>query len=159
KPFNTDELRARVKNLINIRKQLQEKYRSEMILKPAKIIVPSNQKVFIEKLTGVIEKNISDDKFNVEILSKEIGMSRSQLHRKMKALTNQSPSEFIRVFRLKRAADLIKQDAGNIAEISYKVGFNSQAYFTKLFQEMYGCTPKDFRKQTGKPEDKSEIVS
>lgn len=64
-------------------------------------------------------------------------MSRAQLHRKIKALTNQSTSEFIRNFRLQRAAELLKQDAGNIAEISYMVGFNSQAYFTKMFQEVY----------------------
>ena len=74
-------------------------------------------------------------------------MSRSQLHRKVKAICNQSTSEFIRSFRLQRAADLIKQEAGNMAEIAYKVGFNSQAYFTKSFQDMYGCTPGDFKRK------------
>lgn len=152
KPFNTEELKARVRNLIHLRRQMREKFRSEMILKPADVIVPSNQRIFIEKLTSIIEKNIEDDNFSVEILSKEIGMSRSQLHRKVKALTNQPPNEFIRNFRLKRASDLIRQNAGNIAEISYKVGFGSQAYFTKLFQEMYGVTPTEFRKQLDNPE-------
>jgi DNA-binding response OmpR family regulator len=147
KPFNTTELKARVKNLIRVRQQMREKFRSEMILKPAKVIVPSNQKAFIEKLTNIIEKHIEDENFSVEALSKEIGMSRSQLHRKVKALTSQSPSEFIRVFRLQRAADLITQKAGNMAEISYMVGFSSQAYFTKLFQEMYGVTPSEFKKR------------
>ena len=74
-------------------------------------------------------------------------MSRAQLHRKIRAITNQSTSEFVRTFRLQRAADLIKQNAGNMAEIAYKVGFNSQAYFTKSFQEFYGCTPKEFSRR------------
>lgn len=147
KPFNTDELKTRVRNLIRLRQQMREKFTSEMILKPAEVIVPSNQKVFIEKLTAIIESHIEDEKFSVEILSKDIGMSRSQLHRKVKALTSQSPNEFIRNYRLQRAADLIKQQAGNFAEIAYKVGFSSQAYFTKSFQELYGLTPSEFKKQ------------
>ncbi len=153
KPFNTDELKTRVKNLIRLRQQMREKFRTEMILKPADVIVPSNQKIFIDKLTNIIEKNIENENFSVEVLSTEIGMSRSQLHRKLKALTNQAPSEFIRNFRLQRAANLIRQNAGNMAEIAYKVGFNSQAYFTKMFQENFGITPSDFKKQSNKYED------
>ncbi len=147
KPFNTDELRTRVRNLIRIRKQMREKFQSEMILKPMEIIIPSTQKVFIEKLTEIIESNIEEEDFSVENLCREIGMSRTQVHRKIKAITNKSTSEFIRTYRLQRATDLIKQDAGNIAEIAYKVGFNSQSYFTKSFIEFYGCTPLDYKKQ------------
>jgi len=150
KPFNSDELKVRVKNLIKVRRQLREKYQSQMLVKPADVVVPSTQKLFIDKLTSIIEKNISNEKFSVEILSEEIGLSRAQLHRKVKAITNQSPSEFIRNFRLQRAAELLKQDAGNIAEISYQVGFSSQAYFTKTFQEVYGQTPLDFKRQHSK---------
>ena len=147
KPFNTEELKARVKNLIKIRKQIREKFQTEILLKPANIIVPSGQKVFIEKLTKIIEDHIEEEDFNVEVLCKEIAMSRAQLHRKIKAITNQSTSEFVRTFRLQRAADLIKQNVGNMAEIAYKVGFNSQAYFTKSFQEFYGCTPKEYSRR------------
>ena len=147
KPFNTEELKTRVRNLIRVRKQMREKFQSEMILRPAEVIVPSSQKVFIERLIKIIEEHIEDETFNVEILCNTIGMSRAQIHRKIKAITNQSTSEFIRTFRLQRAADLIKQDAGNMAEIAYKVGFNSQSYFTKSFQEMYGCTPMDYKKK------------
>jgi len=147
KPFNPDELKIRVKNLIKIRKQMREKYQTQMLVKPADIVVPSTQKIFIDKLMSIIEQNISNEDFSVEILCDEIGMSRAQLHRKIKAITNQSASEFIRNFRIQRAAELLKQDAGNIAEISYQVGFNSQAYFTKTFQEVYGQTPLEFKKQ------------
>ncbi len=150
KPFNSDELKIRIKNLIKIRKEMREKYQSQMLVKPADIVVPSTQKVFLDKLTSTIEKNISNEDFSVEILCDEIGMSRAQLHRKIKALTNQSASEFIRNFRLQRAAELLKQDAGNIAEISYRVGFSSQAYFTKTFQEVFGQTPLEFKKQHSK---------
>lgn len=147
KPFNSEELKIRVKNLIKIRKQMREKYQSQMLIKPSEVVVPSSQKVFIDRLISLIEKNISNEKFSVEILADEIGLSRAQLHRKIKAITNQSPSEFIRNYRLQRAAELLKQDAGNIAEISYRVGFSSQAYFTKTFQEVYGQTPLDFKRQ------------
>src|SRR5690606_17647058 len=120
KPFNSEELKIRVKNLIKIRKQMREKYQSQMLIKPSEVVVPSSQKVFIDRLISLIEKNISNEKFSVEILADEIGLSRAQLHRKIKAITNQSPSEFIRNYRLQRAAELLKQDAGNIAEISYR---------------------------------------
>ncbi len=147
KPFNEKELIIRVKNLIKIRKQMREKYQSEYLIKPVDVVVPSTQKVFLEKLIRIIEENLSNDQFSVEVLCNEIGMSRTQLHRKVKSVTNQSTTEFIRNYRLQSAAQLLKQDAGNIAEISNKVGFSSQAYFTKLFQELYGQTPLDFKKQ------------
>ena len=150
KPFNSDELKIRIKNLIKIRRQMREKFQSQMLIKPSEVVVPSTQKVFLDKLTSIIEQNISNEDFSVEILCDEMGMSRAQLHRKIKAVTNQSASEFIRNFRLQRAAELLKQDAGNIAEISYQVGFNSQAYFTKMFQELYGQTPLEFKKQHSK---------
>ncbi|QQS36629.1 MAG: response regulator [Ignavibacteriales bacterium] len=147
KPFNEDELKIRVRNLITIRRQMREKYQTQMLVKPADVVVPSSQKVFVDKLVSIIEKNIDSEEFSVEMLCDEIGMSRTQLHRKVKAITNQSASEFIRNFRLQKAAELLKRDAGNIAEISYRVGFGSQAYFTKVFQEVYNTTPLDYKKQ------------
>jgi YesN/AraC family two-component response regulator len=147
KPFDENELRIRIKNLIKIRRQMREKFLSQMLIKPAEVIVPSGQKVFIDKLTSALEKNISNENFSVEALCEEIGMSRTQLHRKIKAVTNQSTTEFIRNFRLQRAAELLKKDAGNIAQITYEVGFSSQAYFTKMFQQVYGQTPMEFKKQ------------
>jgi transcriptional regulator GlxA family with amidase domain len=74
----------------------------------------------------------------------EIGMSRMQLFRKLKALTNQTPSEFIRTIRLKRAAQLLQQKFGNVAEITYEVGFNNLSYFAKCFRELYGVSPSEY---------------
>ena len=147
KPFNEEELKIRVRNLIKIRRQMREKYQAQMLVKPSEVVIPSVQKQFLDKLINIIEANISDENFSVEILCDKIGISRAQLHRKVKAITNQSTSEFIRNLRLQRAAELLKQDAGNIAEITYLVGFGSQAYFTKLFQEMFGQTPLEYKKQ------------
>ncbi len=147
KPFDRKELLIRVKNLIKLRDQMKEKCRTEMLLKPRDITVPSSEKVFVEKLTGIIDKNMSSEKFGVDVLSSEMGLSRSQLHRKLKAITGQSTTEFIRNFRLQRAADLIKQGSGNMAEIAYNVGFSSQAYFTKSFTEFFGLPPVEYRRK------------
>ena len=150
KPFNEKELNIRVRNLIKIRQQMREKYLVQSLVKPGRVIVPSTQKVFLDKLTSIIDNNISAENFSVNVLCKEIGMSRTQLHRKIKSVTNQSTTEFIRNYRLQLAAELLKQDIGNIAEISNQVGFGSQAYFTKLFQEVYGITPFEYKKQHSK---------
>ena len=147
KPFHREELLLRIRNLIHSRRQMREKFLAQSLVTPGSITVPSSQKQFIEKLKSVIDQHLTDDMFSVDVLCKEIGMSRTQLHRKIKSVTNLSTTEFIRTYRLQLAAELLKQDAGNIAEISQKVGFGSQAYFTKLFQEHYGVTPLEFRKQ------------
>ena len=92
-----------------------------------------------------IEKNIDNDQFSVDDLGNEIAMSRSQVHRKLKALTDQSATAFIRNYRLHRAADLLIQESGNVTEIAYQVGFNSQTYFSSSFQELFGCTPSNYK--------------
>ena len=147
KPFDPRELKTRVANLIRLRAQLREKFSTEMLLKPGKVSVPSTQQVFLERLKEITEAHLAEEDFNVEMLGRELGMSRAQVHRKLKAISGQSASEFIRTFRLQRAAELLLQDAGNIAEIAYMVGFNSQAYFTRSFQELFGCSPREYRKQ------------
>ncbi|MFY0685841.1 MAG: response regulator [Cyclobacteriaceae bacterium] len=144
KPFDETELNIRVKNLIEIRSKLQQKYQHESYLKPDEVVVVSESQRFINKLKSVIEDNISNDQFSVEELGNEIGMSRSQIHRKLKALTDQSITNFIRNYRLHRAADLIKQQAGSITEIAYQVGFGSQTYFSKSFQELFECSPTSY---------------
>ncbi len=87
---------------------------------------------------------MSDYEFNTEEFSSEIGMSRMQLHRKLKALTGQGPGDFLRGMRLKRAAYLLEQQAGNVSEVAYQVGFNHLSHFTKSFREQFGVNPSDF---------------
>lgn len=146
KPFDEQELRVRIRNLIDIRKKLQQKYRHGLSLEPDAVAVPPAQQKFLENLKAVIEENIDNERFGVEDMEKEIGMSRSQIHRKLKALTGQPLTTFIRNYRLHRAADLLKQDAGNITEIAFQVGFNSQTYFSSSFQELFGCSPSEYKR-------------
>jgi AraC-like DNA-binding protein len=91
-----------------------------------------------------VEDHISDASFGVETFTQEVGMSRAQLFRKLKALTDHTPGDFIRTIRLKRAADLLAQGAGNIADIAYQVGFHDPSYFTKSFQKQFGKTPSEY---------------
>jgi AraC-like DNA-binding protein len=93
---------------------------------------------------------MEEETFGVEELCREMGMSRTQINRKLQALMKQTPSELIKSFRLQRATELIRQDAGNMAEIAYQVGFNSQSYFTRAFQDTYGCTPMEYKRQMAK---------
>jgi signal transduction histidine kinase/DNA-binding response OmpR family regulator len=148
KPFDEAELQIRIRNLITIREKLQKKYQGTSWQKPKEIKVQSVQEKFIEELKKIVEKNIGNETFGVEHLGKALAMSRSQLHRKLKALTNLPATTFIRNYRLHRAADLLMQDAGNVTEIAYQVGFNSQTYFSSSFQELFGCSPTEYKHQT-----------
>ena len=91
-----------------------------------------------------MEEKISDSSFSVETFSMEIGMSRKNFHRKLVALIDQTPNEFIRIFRLKRAEQLLEQKSGNVSEIAYQVGFQNLSYFTKCFKEQFGVAPNEF---------------
>ncbi len=147
KPFDNEELLVRVQNLVNQRKSLQEKYSQTLRLGPAKIKVKSPDEAFIKKALEVTEHHLSDSAFTVEEFQQEMGMSRMQLHRKLKALTNQSASEFIRDIRLQRAADLLATNAINVSEVAYSCGFNSVSYFTQCFREKHGTTPSNYLKK------------
>lgn len=143
KPFVPKELLVRVQNLINSRKHLREKYKRELILKPSEVTVNSIDEKFLMKVMKVVEENLDDEHFNMDKLGKGVGMSRSQIHRKLHALTNQSATQFIRSYRLDRAMDLIKKNAGSISEIAYMVGFSDPSYFSKSFHEQFNITPSD----------------
>lgn len=147
KPFDKEELLVRVRNLISIREKLQKKYQQEVRLRPKGVKVASVHQKFIEGIKEVIEKNIGNEQFGVEDLASAMAMSRSQMHRKLKALTDRSASAFIRNYRLYRAAELIEQEAGNISEIAFDVGFNSQTYFSTCFQELFGCSPTVYKQK------------
>lgn len=143
KPFVPKELLTRIRNLIESRRLLQEKYNRTVILKPDDIEVHSADEKFLRKLMSVLEVHMGDERFGVETLGLALGMSRSQLHRKLKALTGKGPSQFMRSFRLTRARDLLKAKTATTAEIAYTVGFGSPSYFTKCFHEEFGYTPSE----------------
>ena len=103
---------------------------------------------FLQRASHSVQEHLSEPEFHVEQLAQELYMSRVSLHRKLRAFVDQSASEFIRSMRLKRAAQLLKQDAGNITEIAFKVGFSNSAYFTQCFHEQFGGPPSEYRKKT-----------
>jgi signal transduction histidine kinase/ligand-binding sensor domain-containing protein/DNA-binding response OmpR family regulator len=146
KPFQAKELKVRIKNLIEQRRRLRERFTRDVTLSPKDISVTSADERFLVHAIQAIENHMADPDFGVDVLGKEVGMSHSQLHRKIRALTNQSPVELIRTFRLKRAAGLLKQKFGNVAEIAYEVGFNNPAYFAECFRKLFGRSPSDYMK-------------
>jgi len=147
KPFDNEELLVRIQNLISQRDNLQAKYTQTLKVGPSKIKVESPDELFIRKVLEIAEQHLSNSEFTVDAFQKEIGMSRMQLHRKLKALTNFSASEFIRDIRLQRAADLLATNHINVTEVAYSCGFNSVSYFTQCFSEKYGMSPSSYSKK------------
>jgi len=146
KPFDVKELQVRVKNLIEQRKKLRERFNKEATIPTQKGKYSQIDEEFLKKTMDVIKKHISEPEFNLDDFGKETGMSRTQLHRKVRALTNYSPHNFIRFIRLKHAAELLSKGAGNITEIAYDVGFSSLSHFAKAFKEQFGKTPSKYIK-------------
>jgi signal transduction histidine kinase/DNA-binding response OmpR family regulator len=144
KPFKQDEFLIRIRNLIEQRKRLRILFSSGLKLEPGTISVTSTDERFLQKLIKIVEENIDNPDLDVEFMIQNIAMSRSQLHRKIKALTNESVTGFIRIIRIKRAAQLFEQKFGNVSDVMYAVGFNNLSYFTKCFKEVYNMTPTDF---------------
>ncbi|MDF1573132.1 MAG: tetratricopeptide repeat protein [Bacteroidales bacterium] len=141
KPFRYEELKQRMSNLLRTRNELRERYSRDLLYRNSPESIQPAEKVFLQKMTDILEKNISNEEFGVTELSTEIGMSRSQLHRKLMGLINMNASIFIRNYRLKKGRELLMHHAGTISEVAYMVGFNSLAYFTKCYREYFGVTP------------------
>jgi signal transduction histidine kinase/DNA-binding response OmpR family regulator/ligand-binding sensor domain-containing protein len=144
KPFDVTELRVRIGNLIENRKRLQEKYKKQIFLSPTEIKAESKDEIFLKRIRILIEDNMENPSFSVKDLADGAAVSKIQLYRKLKVLTGYNPNELIRTFRLEKAAALLKQKSGNIAEIAYQVGFNNLSYFTKCFKERFKVKPSDY---------------
>ena len=144
KPFNARELQVRVKNLITERKKLRELFAQKPDIDPREITVTSLDEKFLGEVLELLEEKHIDSEFGVPEMQTALGMSKTQLHRKLKSLTDHPPGELLRNFRLKRAAQLLVQEGDTISQIAYSVGFNGLSYFTKCFREMYGVSPSDY---------------
>ncbi|HLU95114.1 MAG TPA: AraC family transcriptional regulator [Membranihabitans sp.] len=101
-------------------------------------------KEFLERILALLEDNFEDPGFGVPDMQRELAMSNTQLHRKLKALTNEAPGELLRNFRLKKAAQLLAQQVDSVTQIAYRVGFNNPSYFTKCFKHFYGVVPSSY---------------
>ena len=146
KPFSTEYLLARIANLLSNQDKLRHAFTSSPFVNAKTIALSKADENFLDKLIEVIQKNISEPDFNVDILAEKMNMSRSSLHRKIKGIAQITPNEFIQLERLKMAAQLIQSGEYRINEVCYIVGFNSSSYFAKCFQKQFGVLPKDFCK-------------
>ena len=147
KPFEIRELKARIRNLFEQRRQLMKKFNREHGFQPSEITSNSIDEQLLNKALSIVELNISESMFGVEELSKQMSISRSQLYRKILAITGQTPVEFIRLIRLNRAAQLLKQKHDNIGRIAYEVGFSNPSYFSNSFYKQFGMYPSEYVKQ------------
>ena len=145
KPFDARELRVRVSNLIELRRKLRKRFSVGQVLKPGEITVTSIDDAFLKKVVDIVERKLGEEDFSIEDFASEVGMSRSQLLRKLTALTGLSPTYFLRYMRLHRAKDLLVKNSGTVSEIAYAVGFSGVSYFTKCFREQFGVLPSEVR--------------
>lgn len=153
KPFNIEILESRIKNLIRLRKRLKDTYSREVFLKPTDIKIASSDEKFLNKAMKIIEKNISNPNYNIDLFSKDMAMSQSSLYRRLKTLTGESPNNFMKEIRLKRAASLLIQDEIPVSDISGMVGFDDPSYFSKSFKQKFGISPFNYSKSNISPTD------
>ena len=146
-PFDIDELHLTVDNLIRSRQQLNGKFfkaQQQLADKVDSPEVKGNDAVLMERIMKTINKNLFDSDFNVEMLTQEVGISRAQLHRKMKEMTGITASEFIRNIRLEQAARLLKEQKLNITQVAYTVGFSNLAHFSTVIRKHFGVAPSEY---------------
>lgn len=145
KPFDFEELSIRIKNLIAQRKLLKEKFGKDINANVELITTNAFDKEFLEKINKIIEAQLQDENFTSENLAQELFVSRSQLNRKLNAVTGKGPGEFIRIYKLKRAAQMILENKLSITQVALEVGFSSPAQFTRAFQKHFNCLPSEFK--------------
>jgi len=143
KPFLAEELTIRASNLIRQRQLLREKFTKDGTIKLQDVSVTSIDELFLTGLVAMIEDHMDDEDLSIETLAQKMNVSRSQLHRKLKALTGKSPSVFLRTIRLHRAKELLEKRAGNVSEVCFAVGYSNLAYFSTTFKQEFGLNPSE----------------
>lgn len=148
KPFDMRILQVKTKKLLEERKFLSEKYGAKgLVLDSQKIGINQTEKSFLEKAEKVIEDNLMNSEFGVEDLGRELHFSRMQLYRKLKSIRGLSANEFIREYRIKKAALLLRETDMNVTEILYTIGFSNRSYFSKCFKQTFEMSPKEYAKK------------
>ncbi|MBN1482281.1 response regulator [candidate division KSB1 bacterium] len=148
KPFNAEEVRVRAKNLVQQRRLLREKFSKKIDVQPSDVTVTSIDERFLKRAINIVEQHMDDPDLNTEKLSRLVGLSRMHFNRKLQALTGQTIALFIRTIRLKRAARLLEEHRGNVAQVAYEVGFSNPSYFSECFQKQFGKRPSQVVKKT-----------
>lgn len=147
KPFSIKVLLARIENLLQGREKLRESFMKNPLIGVSTVALTKSDEEFIKKLNNLVHDNISESNFNVENMAEHFNMSRASFYRKVKGVLDLTPNEYLRVERLKKAAQLLKEGDNKVNEVSFMVGFNSPSYFAKCFQQQFGILPKDFQEQ------------
>jgi signal transduction histidine kinase/ligand-binding sensor domain-containing protein/AraC-like DNA-binding protein len=153
KPFNFEILKMKIRNLIQLKLNIREVFKTKMLIEPKDISITTLDEKFMTKALDIIEKHIGDVNFSVEELSRHVGVSRMQLYNKIGSLTGSTPLEFIRIMRLKRAAQLLSKSQMNVSEVAYQVGFNDPKYFTMQFKKEFKVLPSIYRTNQGDNSD------
>ena len=148
KPFNLDIFLLRINKILELKSYRQSRFKHQVEIEPAEITITPLDEKLINNAIKLVEENIDDCDFSVEKLSKELGISRVHLYKKMTSITGRSPIEFIRVIRLKRAAQLLRESQLTVSEISYQVGFNNPKTFSKYFKEEFDLLPSQYQQNT-----------
>ena len=144
KPFSVEVLLAQVSNLLQGREKLRETFLKHPFIGASSITFTKSDEDFIQKLHNIVHDNIDKSDFVVEDMAGQFNMSRASFYRKIKGILDLTPNEYMRVERLKKAAQLLKEKKYKVNEVCYMVGFNSPSYFTKCFQQQFGVLPKEF---------------
>ncbi|MDP4270436.1 MAG: two-component regulator propeller domain-containing protein [Bacteroidota bacterium] len=157
KPFSSAYLEARVENLLKLRKQLQELYRSSLtsgVISPSKPNVVSQDDIFIQKIMKFIEDNIDNSELTIEEIVSSVGFSRSAFFKKLKSLTGLAPVEFLKEVRVQRASQLIETGEFNISQITYMVGMSDPRYFSRCFKQKFGMSPREYKEKCNSSQNK-----
>lgn len=150
KPFNTDFLIASIDNLIKHRKRFFDQLQSNVktiTLEPSEIVITTKDEQFLKDIIAVVEKGLTDPAFNIDVIAGSMNMTRVTFNRKFKSLTNITPVEFVKDVRVKRAKQFLDAGETDIADVAYRVGFNSSGYFSTCFKEIFQMSPSDYLKQ------------
>jgi DNA-binding response OmpR family regulator len=144
KPFEAEELKARISNLLEQRKRLHQHFRNQGLIGIDQQKITSVDKKFLQISVEIINKHISDSSFSVETLAEELAISRSGLQKKIQSLIGETPGDLIRRARLNKAAELIKNKFGNLSVIALEVGYNNPAHFSEAFKRQFGVVPSHY---------------
>lgn len=146
KPFHPDHLFIRIEKLIKNREQIRKRFENfaEVELEQITTGISEKDDEFLVRITQCIEKHLSESEFSADTIADEVGMSKASLYKKVKATVGLTPHGLIKQYRLRKAADLLKNSNMSVSEVIYETGFNSRSYFYKSFNEMFHCHPKDF---------------
>ena len=139
-------LKARIKNIIEIRRKIQLKFSKNFVLDPPYVQLPSADEKFLKQLVELMENNVSDIEFNVEKMAKELFISRTHFIRKVRKLTGEKPADLLKNYRLKRAKQLLLQDKVPIADVAYLIGYDNPGSFSRAFKQKYNQSPTEFIK-------------